>query len=83
MIHPVFSNADAFSLEALLNAFPKCKCGGMTRPDFVSFGEAVQDLPEAKVAAQSCDVMLVVGPPVWSIRRLFCLKSPKPPVHAS
>jgi NAD-dependent deacetylase len=61
MIHPVVSNADAFSLEALLNAFPKCKCGGMTRPDFVSFGEAVQDLPEAKVAAQSCDVMLVVG----------------------
>jgi NAD-dependent deacetylase len=61
MIRPVFSKSDTFSLEALLLAFPKCECGGMTRPDFVSFGEAVQDLPEAKIAAQTCDVMLVVG----------------------
>jgi NAD-dependent deacetylase len=61
MVRPVLNKADTFSLEALLNAFPKCECGGMTRPDFVSFGESVQDLPEAKIAAQNCDVMLVVG----------------------
>ena len=61
IVRPVLNKADAFSLEAMLNAFPKCKCGGMTRPDFVSFGEVVQDLPEAKTAAQTCDVMLIVG----------------------
>jgi len=61
MIRPVFSKSDAFSLEALLLAFPRCECGGLTRPDFVSFGESVQDLLEAKVAAQTCDVMLIVG----------------------
>ncbi len=61
MIRPVLDRADTFSLEALLTAFPVCECGGMTRPDFVSFGEAVQDLPEAKIAAQTCDVMLVIG----------------------
>ena len=61
MVRPVLNKIDTFSLEALLTAFPRCECGGMTRPDFVSFGEAVQDLPEAKIAAQTCDVMLVVG----------------------
>lgn len=61
IVRPVLNKAETFSLEALLNAFPQCKCGGMTRPDFVSFGEAVQDLPEAKIAAQTCDVMLIVG----------------------
>jgi NAD-dependent deacetylase len=61
MVRPVLNKIDTFSLEALLKAFPRCECGGMTRPDFVSFGEAVQDLPEAKIAAQTCDVMLVIG----------------------
>lgn len=61
MVSPVLNKADTFSLEALLMAFPKCECGGMTRPDFVSFGEAVQDLSKARIAAQTCDVMLVVG----------------------
>jgi NAD-dependent deacetylase len=61
MVHPVLKNSDAFSLEALIMAFRPCECGGMTRPDFVSFGEAVQDLSGAKTAAQTCDVMLVVG----------------------
>jgi NAD-dependent deacetylase len=42
-------------------AFPRCECSGLTRPDFVSFGETVQDLLEAKTAAQTCDVMLIVG----------------------
>ena len=61
MIRSALNKNDAFSLEALLQVFPKCECGGLTRPDFVSFGEAVQDLPEAKIAAQTCDAMLVIG----------------------
>jgi NAD-dependent deacetylase len=61
MVRPVLNKAETFSLESLLMAFPKCECGGMTRPDFVSFGEAVQDLSKARIAAQTCDVMLVVG----------------------
>lgn len=61
MIRPVLDRADTLSLEALLTSFPVCDCGGMTRPDFVSFGEPVQDLPEARTAAQTCDVMLIIG----------------------
>ena len=42
--------------------FPNVNAGGgLTRPDFVSFGEAVQDLAEAKNAARTCDAMLVIG----------------------
>ncbi|MDY6844113.1 MAG: Sir2 family NAD-dependent protein deacetylase [Thermodesulfobacteriota bacterium] len=40
---------------------PQCSCGGNTRGDFVSFGESVQDLPEAMDAAQNCNLMLVLG----------------------
>jgi len=61
MVRPVLNKTDAFSLDALLRAFPRCECGGLTRPDFVSFGEAVQDLTEAKNAARTCDAMLVIG----------------------
>jgi NAD-dependent deacetylase len=61
MVRPVLNKIDAFSLDALLQAFPRCECGGLTRPDFVSFGEAVQDLTEAKNAARTCDAMLVIG----------------------
>jgi NAD-dependent deacetylase len=50
-----------FSLAAFAQAFPRCECGGLTRLDFVSFGESVEDLPEATAAAQACDLMLVVG----------------------
>ena len=39
----------------------RCECGGLFRPDFVAFGEAVQELPEAVDAAKSCRVMLVLG----------------------
>ncbi|MBN1471593.1 MAG: hypothetical protein JW925_07420 [Syntrophaceae bacterium] len=61
MLQPVLKSSDTFSLEALIKAFRPCECGGLTRPDFVSFGEAVQDLSGARTAANACDVMLVVG----------------------
>jgi len=43
--------------------FPKCKCGGLIRPDVVWFGEY---LPEdqfkgAEIAASDCDLFFVVG----------------------
>jgi NAD-dependent deacetylase len=47
--------ADIFSL------LPHCKCGGIMRPDFVSFGEQVQDFALALEAAERCRVMLILG----------------------
>lgn len=42
---------------------PRCACGGLIRPDWVFFGEAIP--PEAMIrsqeAARSCDLMLVIG----------------------
>jgi NAD-dependent deacetylase len=47
------------SLAALL---PRCPvCGAPARPDFVAFGEAVQDFPRAEQMAAACRVLLVVG----------------------
>jgi NAD-dependent deacetylase len=47
------------SLSALL---PHCtRCGGPARPDFVAFGEALQDFERAQRLATSCRAMLVVG----------------------
>lgn len=47
------------SLAALL---PRCEnCGGPARPDFVAFGEAVQDLDRADRLVRSCRALLVVG----------------------
>lgn len=42
---------------------PKCRCGGVLRPDVVWFGEALpQDVwSEAIRHAQTCDVMIIVG----------------------
>lgn len=42
---------------------PRCACGGLLRPDVVWFGESLPpDLVQRSLAAaQSCDVMLVVG----------------------
>lgn len=45
----------------ILSLLPRCECGGLIRPDFVSFGEPVQDLQAAIEAAESCRVMLVLG----------------------
>ena len=42
---------------------PRCACGGLLRPDVVWFGERLPSdaIQEAFRAAESCDVMLVVG----------------------
>ncbi len=45
----------------IFSLMPRCECGGLFRPDFVAFGEAVQDLPQSIEAARSCRVMLVLG----------------------
>jgi NAD-dependent deacetylase len=47
------------SLAALL---PRCaNCGGPARPDFVAFGEAVQDFDRAEGLVRQCRALLVVG----------------------
>jgi len=61
MVRTALAGMKEFSLAAFAQAFPNCGCGGLARLDFVSFGEAVQDLPEATSAARACDVMLIVG----------------------
>ena len=42
---------------------PRCACGALLRPDVVWFGEAlpVEALERARVAAEACDLFLVVG----------------------
>ena len=42
---------------------PRCSCGGVYRPDCVFFGEMIPEeaMERAEHAAQTCDVMLVVG----------------------
>ena len=42
---------------------PKCKCGGLLRPDVVWFGEALPEeaLRRSFEKARECDLMLVVG----------------------
>ncbi|MCD6273010.1 MAG: NAD-dependent deacylase [Deltaproteobacteria bacterium] len=42
---------------------PKCKCGGMFRPECVFFGEMIPPdyLARSQQAAARCDVMLVIG----------------------
>lgn len=42
---------------------PHCKCGGILRPECVFFGEPIppQHLYRSQVAAEQCDVMLVIG----------------------
>ncbi len=61
MARSALEQVTEFSLAGFAQAFPRCDCGGLTRLDFVSFGEPVQCLPEAIAAAESCDVMLIVG----------------------
>lgn len=48
-------------IQNILSLAPHCECGGLLRPDFVAFGEPVQDLHEAIDAASRCHVMLVLG----------------------
>ena len=61
MMRGVLLQVKEFSLAGFARHLPRCECGGLTRSDFVSFGEAVQDLPQATAAARECDLMLIVG----------------------
>ncbi len=57
-----FADESGFELGGLLGIMPNCPhCRGLSRPDVVMFGEAVQQMPEAFAAAESCDLMLVLG----------------------
>ena len=42
---------------------PRCRCGGVIRPDVVMFGEAIpfDALRRSQMLAAACDVMLVIG----------------------
>jgi NAD-dependent deacetylase len=42
---------------------PRCRCGGVLRPDWVFFGEMIPyaDLERARESAAACDLMLVIG----------------------
>jgi NAD-dependent deacetylase len=42
---------------------PRCRCGALLRPNVVWFGEALptEAMRQAYAAAESCDVMLVIG----------------------
>ncbi|MBI5843417.1 MAG: NAD-dependent protein deacylase [Deltaproteobacteria bacterium] len=56
------AKASGTGLSALLGELPRCMaCHGILRPDFVGFGEAVQDLSEAVTLAENCGFMLVCG----------------------
>ena len=49
-------------VPSLASLLPRCwRCEGPVRPDFVAFGDTVQDLPEAEDLIRECRVLLVVG----------------------
>ncbi|MGH2674608.1 MAG: SIR2 family NAD-dependent protein deacylase [Actinomycetota bacterium] len=49
-------------VPSLASLLPRCsRCGGPARPDFVAFGEAVHDYPEAERLVRGCRALLVVG----------------------
>lgn len=49
------------SFDAMIDALPRCECEGVMRPDFVGFGEAVQDLDAATAESETCSWMLIIG----------------------
>jgi NAD-dependent deacetylase len=49
-------------VASLASLLPRCRrCHGPARSDFVAFGEAVRNFPEAERMAKGCRTMLVVG----------------------
>ncbi len=50
-----------FNPLKLAGVFPKCSCGGLTRPDVVMFGEAVQGMERAYHISDACDLMIILG----------------------
>jgi NAD-dependent deacetylase len=55
-----FYNAQDFLSE---NKTPRCKCGGLIRPDVVWFGELLpeDEFSASETAAEKCDICFVVG----------------------
>ncbi len=55
-----------FSLEIMRKKIfeeeiPKCRCGGLIKPDIVFFGEQVKHLEEAEKLTASSDLLVVIG----------------------
>ena len=49
-------------VPSLASLLPRCRrCGGPARPDFVAFGDPVQDFGAAEDLVRRCRVLLVVG----------------------
>ena len=49
-------------VPSFASLLPRCEiCGGPARPDFVAFGESVQDFPTAEAMALQARALLVVG----------------------
>ena len=61
MMTGLIMKIERFSLEEIILHLPLCSCGGNTRPDFVGFGEPVQEFQEAIAEAKACDLMLIMG----------------------
>lgn len=62
LLREFLSTPEDSGLADLISHLPKCeKCGNITRPDVVMFGEPVQDFDLAATGARNCDVMLVLG----------------------
>lgn len=51
------------SRKALLRFLPRCKCGGISRPDVVFFGEGLREdgLQRAYDEVNQCDALLIIG----------------------
>jgi len=61
MMQKIVGNMDRVTMEDIFSQLPECSCGGSSRLDFVGFGESVQQLDEAMLQAQTCNVMLILG----------------------
>jgi len=59
--HELLDDESDFSIDKVVLILPTCRCGGVTRPDVVMFGESVQRIQDAFQAAVLCDVMLILG----------------------
>jgi len=64
---------------SLVTVPPCCHCGFPLRPEFVFFGENIPPTAheEAMVAAESCDVMLIIGTSATVVPASFLPKSAK------
>jgi NAD-dependent deacetylase len=57
----ILEDKEKFGIPQVLKIMPPCECGGITRPDVVMFGEAVQQINQSFRAAMASEVMLVLG----------------------